>query len=70
MLAEAEMLLLRPGFCDSLSRGQKNGLRGRHLAKACKPVEGGVKPASSVCESSPQARGQQETTCMARPSSE
>ena len=61
MLAEAEMLPLKPGFCDSLLRGWKNGLRGRRLENACKLVEGGLKPASSVCESSPQARGQRET---------
>ena len=64
------MLPLRPGFCDSLLRARKNGLRGCHLEKPCNSVEGGLKPASSVCESSPQARGQWETACMARPSSE
>ena len=68
MLAEAEVLPLEPGFCDSLWRGWKNGLRGRHLENACKPMEGGLKPVSSVCESSPQAGGQQETACGARPS--
>ena len=64
------MLPMKPGFCDSLLSGWKNGLRGRRLENGCKPVEGGLKPASSVCESSPQARGQRETACGARPSSE
>ena len=51
----AEVLSLGPGFCrGSWLRGREAGLRGHHLEKACKPVEGGLGPTSGAFESSPQ----------------